>query len=64
MAFIKLQLTKIFAKLGTITKISKNLQEEIITILKQKTAYFSLITITKYLLVRGFRVIVIETITN
>ena len=35
----KLQL-KFFAKLGTITKISKNIQEETITILKQKTAYF------------------------
>ena len=31
---------KFFAKLGTITKISKNIQEETITILKQKIAYF------------------------
>ena len=28
------------SKLGTITKISKNIQEETIAILKQKTAYF------------------------
>ena len=40
MAFLpKLQL-KFFAKLGTIAKISKNIQEETITMLKQKTAYF------------------------
>ena len=43
MAFLKFSSPKLqlnfFAKLGTITKISKNLQEEIITILKQKTAY-------------------------
>ena len=30
---------KLFAKVGTITKISQNIQEETITILKQKTAY-------------------------
>ena len=31
---LKLQLTKIFAKLGTRTKISKNIQEKTITTLK------------------------------
>ena len=37
----KLQLTKFFAKLGTMTKISKNIQEETITILKQKKSIFT-----------------------
>ena len=48
----------------TITKISKNIQEETINYTKTENSLFSLITMTKYLLVRGFRVLVIETITN
>ena len=40
--------------------MSKNIQEETITILKQKWAIFT--DNYKYLLVRGFRVLVIETI--
>ena len=42
------------------TKISKNTQEETIT----ENSLFLLVTITKYLVVRGFRVLVDETITN
>ena len=51
--------------LRTITKLKyQEHTKRNINYTKTENSLFSLITITKYLLVRGFRVLVIETIIN